>query len=336
MVNVDKLRRLFEAYRDFDDVLFQKTAQSIIEESVATNRMVEARDLKKALGDGTLTSLKHSKQATLVPLSSRNDSSLLKLEESTIHRGQLVLTEGAQKKIDRILQEHRSKTALHGSGLKAKSRILFWGPPGCGKTLTSKYLAYELGLPIAVVQLSSLISSYLGDTSTHLRKIFEFINNKPVVLLLDEFDAVGKSRSDKQDVGEVKRVVNSLLQLFDAYASDKSIIIAASNYQDILDEALWRRFDDIVSFEKPNKIERTRFLEMLLRDIKVEGSLSKISMAMNNLSFAEIEKVVQEAMKTVVIRGEKKLTDKELASHLAQYKNDILRARGAPSSSKKK
>ncbi len=335
MISADKVKRLFLAYRDYDDLAFLRTAQSIIEESLATNQISEAKELKKALGDGPrpLTS-KSTDQLSLIPNSSRGDGKLLALQESEIGPSQIVFTTEAKEKINRIIEEHKNNQMLHAHGLKAKSKLLFWGPPGCGKTFTSLYLAHELGLPIAVVQISSLISSYFGDTATHIKKIFDYVNSRPVILLLDEFDAIGKTRSDNQDVGEIRRTVNSLLQALDTITSDRSIIIAASNYQNILDEALWRRFDDIIEFPKPSKTDRQSFLKLLLRDIEFSGSLTEASAQTKDLSFAEIQKVIVETVKTALICGNSKVTASSFHEHLLKYQKDIKQARKSNSRNK--
>lgn len=338
MIDVGKVKRLLQAYRDYDDIAFFKAAESIIEESIASNRISEARELKKALG----TSKKRPdtppfvlQQMNMVP-SSRGDLKLLDLKESDIHAHQLVLGQEANAKITRVIQEHKSKDILHKHGLKAKSKLLFWGPPGCGKTLTSMFLAHELGIPIATVQISGLISSYMGDTSNHIQKVFDYATQNPVILLLDEFDSIGKSRTDAHDVGEIRRVVNSLLQAFDSFSSDKSIVIAASNHQDILDEALWRRFDDIVSFPKPSKQERENFLKKMMSGIKFEGSINKSALEMSNLSYAEIEKVIKETLKSKLMSNSNVITYTDLHNQLLQYKSDLNKARNTSQNKRKK
>ena len=327
MISVDRVKKLLQAYRDFDDTAFLRAAEAIIEESIASNKMSEAKELKKALGEGHRPVGFKTQQMSILPGSIRSDSKLFSLQESNVDSQQVVFSKETQEKIDRVIQEHKNKTLLHKHGLKAKSKLLFWGPPGCGKTLTSMYLGHSLGLPVAVIQLSSVISSYLGDTANHIRKVFEYANTNPVVLLLDEFDALGKSRDDRQDVGEARRVVNSILQSFDSFSSDRSLIIAASNYQDVLDEALWRRFDDIVAFPKPSKDEIEIFLKRLTSDISFQGSLSTISSEMKSLSFAEIERVVKEAIKSALMKGEERVSLADLKMHLRGYHSDVHRAK---------
>jgi SpoVK/Ycf46/Vps4 family AAA+-type ATPase len=327
MISIDRVKKLLQAYRDFDDTAFLRAAEAIIEESVASNRMSEAKELKRALGEGHRPVSFKTQQMNLLPSATRSDAKLFTLVESAVDERQIVLSKETREKIDRVVQEHKNKEILHRHGLRAKSKLLFWGPPGCGKTLTSMFLGNALGLPVAVVQLSALISSNLGDTGNHVRKVFDYANNNPVVLLLDEFDAIGKSRDDRQDVGEVRRVVNSILQAFDSFSSDRSIIVAASNYQDVLDEALWRRFDDIVSFPKPSKVEVEILLKKLTAEISIQGSLSAIALQMKSLSFAEIERVIHESIKSVVMKQQDEISADEIRTHLRLYTGDVNRAK---------
>jgi SpoVK/Ycf46/Vps4 family AAA+-type ATPase len=324
MPSTEKLKRLFQAYKDYDDVAFLRAAQAIIQDALTSNRISEANELKKALGEGNRPLTPRPKeQFSQLPTSSRGEGKLLNVTESNVERSDLVLSEATRTKIERIVQEQKSKTLLHNHGLKAKSKLLFWGPPGCGKTFTSRYLAHELGLPIAVVQIGAVVSSYLGDTASHVKKIFDYVDANPVVLLLDEFDAIGKSRTDRQDVGEIRRTVNALLQALDNISGDRSLVIAASNYQDVLDEALWRRFDEVIEFPKPAKLERQEYVTHLLAEIEFEGPIAEVTRQTNLLSFAEIEKVVNETIKTALISGNSSISLKDLGKHLAKYKLDL-------------
>ena len=152
------------------------------------------------------------------------------------------------------------------------NRILLCGPPGCGKTLTANAIASEIGIPVAYVKLDGLISSYLGQTGTNIRKIFDYVKNKRIVLFLDEFDAIAKKRDDANELGEMKRVVMTLLQNMDAMPANV-FLIAATNHHHLLDSALWRRFDISLFLELPNTIQRggiiRRFLSETLPDHKV-------------------------------------------------------------------
>ena len=226
-------------------------------------------------------------------------------------------------RLQRILEEHRNRSRLRQHGYAPKAKLLFWGPPGTGKTLCAHYLACELGLPIGVLRLNSVISSFLGDTAAHLQRVFNRANNTPMVLLLDEVDAVGKNRDDHNDVGELKRVVNSLLQAMDSFDGANSILVAASNHQYLLDPALWRRFDDVVSFPLPEYQEREEFVRYLLNGVKVEGALTTIVRQMNKLAYADIERITIEAVKTMILEGRETVAIKDISRELNAWRASV-------------
>ena len=163
---------------------------------------------------------------------------------------------------------------LSDAGLDIHLSLLLYGPPGCGKTTIAKDLANKLQLPLLVARLDSMISSLLGSTSKNLRKLFEYASSKPCILFLDEFDAIAKNRNDENEQGELKRVINSLLQDIDDYLADGNILIAATNRDELLDSAIWRRFQTIVSVEKPGKEETERMLSSLFAN--TVNSISKV------------------------------------------------------------
>jgi AAA+ superfamily predicted ATPase len=188
-------------------------------------------------------------------------------------------------------------------------------------------LAYELGLPVGLLRLSAVISSFLGDTASHLQRVFNLANTTPMVLLLDEVDAVGKNRDDPNDVGELKRVVNSLLQAMDSFDSSKSIVIAASNHQYLLDPALWRRFDDLIEFSLPTKTEREFYLQSLLNGVYFDGSLEYIAKNMSSLSYADIQRITIEAIKTMILEGREQLQSQDISEQLKAFKKASSEAR---------
>lgn len=164
----------------------------------------------------------------------------------------VVIEEENKNKVENIIVEYKNRELLYDYKLIPKTRILFCGPSGCGKTMTAEAIANELDMPLLYTRFDSVISSLLGETSTNLRKIFDFSKTGEWVLFFDEFDAIAKSRGDSNENSELKRVVNSFLQLMDNYPKE-TLIIAATNYETLIDKALWRRFDEIVYFDKPKE-----------------------------------------------------------------------------------
>jgi SpoVK/Ycf46/Vps4 family AAA+-type ATPase len=316
----DKLRQLFQAFRLRDDAGFLRVARSIISEELAANHHVAATELQRALGSGPSVTDKPPVSLHLLPKERRSEENLLYIDPEIASVPELMLTKGTEKKITRFLDEHRRSGHLAKYGYQPKRRLLFWGPPGCGKTLTARYVAGQLGLPFAVLRLSAVISSFVGDTSTNLQRVFDRANRTPMVLLLDEVDALGKKRDDPNDVGELKRVVNSLLQALDGFQSSQSVVIAASNHQYLLDPALWRRFEDVIAFPMPDSAAKSRQLKRLLDGVQIKGSLAGVVKNMSNLSFADVERIAVEAVKTMVLQDRTVLNVNDLQTELKEWK----------------
>lgn len=219
----------------------------------------------------------------------------------------VILSEDNLEIINDVIDDYYKNSALKAHDLKPKTKLLFCGPPGCGKTLTAEALAGELQLPLLYTRLDAIISSYLGDTASNLRKVFEYINQGRWLVFFDEFDAIGKSREDTNEHGEIKRVVNSFLQMIDTYDGE-SIIVAATNHQGLLDKAVWRRFDEIIFFDKPNDIEIERLIKLKLRTFpKYDIDFKKIVKELNGMSHSEIENICNESMKICVKNNLKEL-----------------------------
>ncbi|MDQ5827071.1 MAG: ATP-binding protein [Chloroflexota bacterium] len=324
------LIKLFEAYREGDDPAFHKTAESIIAEELAANHQGFAKELKKAIGNGHSGKPARAGDLMVLPKDRRDGEELVRLQKSLVDSTKIILAKETGGKVKRALDEHRHRNQLAAYGYNPKSKLLFWGPPGCGKTYTAFYLAHELGLPMGVIRLNALVSSFLGDTAFHLQKIFDFASSTPMVLLLDEVDAIGKERDDRNEVGELKRVVNSLLQALDTFNQGTSIIIAASNHQYLLDEALWRRFDDVVNFPIPAEAERVVHLSRLLSGVDFAGSPRVLARKMEAFSFADINRVVGEAVKTMILEGRRQLTNKDVVGQIDSYKKGIAHAKAGP------
>ncbi len=329
MIREEQIKALFQAYAQKNDASFLKTAETIISEELAANHHSLATELRRALAQARASREPlGSRQMTPLPKDRRNGDPLIHLRDAQVTQDQIIFSEHCGARIARIIEEHRKRLQLAKYGYAPKNKILFWGPPGCGKTYTAHYLGHELGLPVGVIRLNTVISSFLGDTASHLQRVFDLASSTPMVLLLDEVDAVAKDRDDPNDVGELKRVVNSLLQAMDSFESSQSLVIAASNHQYLLDPAIWRRFDEIIQFPLPSVEQRERYLRLLLNGIEFRGSFQSLSRAIGGTqSYSDLKRVVLEAVKTMIMEGATSLDAATVLVHFKRFRNDLSSAK---------
>ncbi|GEM05587.1 ATPase [Halolactibacillus miurensis] len=241
----------------------------------------------------------------------KNESSIIKsklydvIYPSGIDTDKLVLSSEVQKKVDSLINEYSNKEKFEKRGIIIENRLLLCGPPGCGKTTIAYHIAKKMNLPIVYVRLDSLISSMLGQTSSNLRAIFEELNDKNVIIFLDEFDSIAKKRDDSNELGELKRVVNSLLQNIDKMPTN-NFLISASNHEKLLDSAIWRRFNSVLYLDKPDSNLREVYIRNLLFEHKFHMdkiSVEKASRYCSNFSFSEIQEVCMKTMKKSILNN---------------------------------
>ncbi|MCM3239105.1 ATP-binding protein [Heyndrickxia oleronia] len=214
----------------------------------------------------------------------------------------IILSDQITNKLEEVIFEFFNKDKLNDMNLPYDNRILLCGPPGCGKTSTAYLLSKRLNMPIAYVRLDSLISSLLGQTGTNIRRIFEAVNGKEVILFLDEFDAIAKKRDDKNELGELKRVVNTLLQNIDMLPKDM-FVIAATNHEELLDSAVWRRFDSVINIGLPDSMMRERYLKSNLSNYELNINIDwdRLIRLTRGLSFSQLNDVVVKTIKKALI-----------------------------------
>lgn len=298
------------AFKKGDTSSFHNAVEEYIEEERRRNHPVVARDLERILqnGHGHHLSPLTVRDATSIlgelPTDKERGTPLVEIRDDERSLDELVLGDETREIIDRLVGEHRRNEMLHAHGLRASGKVLFCGPPGCGKTAVAGAVAKALYVPLVLVRFDAVISSYLGDTAANLGKVFDFARSRPMVLFFDEFDAIGKRRTDESDHGELKRVVNSFLQMLDGFRGE-SLIIAATNHEQILDPALWRRFDEIVQFPRPLAEQIEVLLVRRLRQIGVSPAvvLKEQARKLVGMSFADVERIAMDAIKEVVLDG---------------------------------
>ncbi|MDT6970390.1 AAA family ATPase [Streptomyces thermocarboxydus] len=237
-----------------------------------------------------------------VPLSDE-DAPLVTLSEPRVALEELVLTPQTFTALAEILNEQRHVSRLAAHGLRPRSKLLLAGPSGTGKTRTAEALAYTLGIPLVKVRLSAVVSSYLGQTARHLERILSYAEGGRWVVSFDEIDMFAGERSDS-DHGEMRRVSTVFLQQLEDYASD-NLVIATTNHGSALDSAMWRRFDEVLSYRLPTQSQIASLLEIKLRKFTYKINREQTVRALSGMSHAEIEAVCLDVMRKSVLAGDK-------------------------------
>lgn len=352
----DLVRRLILAHTKDDESAFLDAARAIVSEERRKQHHVLADDLESVLSANEAADMSSSttqmKSLSLLearfgdlPKDHERGAALVEIIEPNRSLDDLVLTPDTRQSLDRILTENRHADLLYSHGLRPANKIIFCGPPGCGKTVAAEAIAQGLYLPLVLVRFDAVVSSYLGETAANLRKVFDFAKTRPMVMLFDEFDAIGKSRTAEEEHGELKRVVNSFLQMLDSFRGE-AVMIAATNHQGLLDVALWRRFDEAVYFSKPDSIA---IRELLIRNLRQTGVSTAIRVeskakALVGMSHADVERIAKDAVKQTIIEGraevlpdilEQAISRQRDRIRLTQHRNGIVRPQRTKTAKKK-
>ena len=312
MATAEQMKSLVKAYADCNDEKFKTVVLQIAAHEARLGHDNLARELKKQIDRIG------NKRANIVQLTSTNP--MLSLSMPSHDLSELIVSEDITDKIQRILNEYRNRNKLISYGLTNRRKILIEGNPGTGKTLTASIIASELSLPLYTVQMDKLVTKFMGETSAKLRQVFDSIESNVGVYLFDEFDAIGADRSLDNEVGEMRRILNSFLQFIEQDGSE-SIIIAATNNQRLLDQALFRRFDDVLHYMLPAHMEIKRLLEYKIKSYDENFTIPKdVIKAADGLRHAEITRVCDDAIKNSILNDES-ITDKIIISLLNERHN---------------
>lgn len=226
-----------------------------------------------------------------------------------VNLSNIIVSEDIKSKITRIISEFIQRDKLRKHDLENRRKILLSGPPGTGKTLTASIIANELHLPLYTILMDKMVTKYMGESSAKLRQVFDLIEQKQGVYLFDEFDAIGGERSRDNDVGEMRRVLNSFLQFIDRDSSD-SLIIAITNNKALLDQALFRRFDDLILYHLPDEEEKLALLKNRLFRYSRQVQFDQLLPDINGLSHAEISLACLDAIKETVLDEKQSMSNK--------------------------
>lgn len=318
------IKQLLLSYNNEDRESFLKYVREYIDREKRMKHTQVARELEKALFErkNAFGAEKRFKNSMPVPRDNEKGFPLVEVAQFDDSFENLIIEDGVKSQLDQIIREFNDSDILSSYNLSYKQKILLCGKPGTGKTYTARIVSSLLNIPLVYIRFDSIISSYLGETASNLRKVFDYIEQGTWIVLFDEFDIIGKNRDDIYEHGEIKRVVNNFLQMLDNY-SGKSILFAATNHQYLLDSAIWRRFDDILFYDLPDKNSRFKLLERYLKPIKRDTNinLSSIAEKSKGLSPADIKMVAEEAMKLSIINAQTKLSEKNIDTALRKFIN---------------
>jgi SpoVK/Ycf46/Vps4 family AAA+-type ATPase len=320
MARSDLLKRLFLGFATGDRSAFIEAAREVIQDEQKKHHVVLARELSEILEDGSGANGRATPQFEPLPKDKDRGTDLVEVIRPQRYLEDLVLDATQRDGVGRICEEFRYWEVLEANGLRPAARLLFCGPPGCGKTVTAEAMANALGLPLLYARFDSVISSLLGETASNLRKVFDYAACGTWVVLFDEFDAIGRARDDATEHGELKRVVNAFLQMLDRFKG-RSLVIAATNFEQSLDPALWRRFDEILRFTRPDQQQ----VEQLLR--KRCGSrlgqnldLAPVVSSLGGSSHADVERLALDALKRMALEGRRKLDPSDFEEALQRFR----------------
>jgi len=264
-----------------------------------------ANEIQKVLsGSATASEIARSRGANIaLPVDLDSRLELLKREASPRVHPEPIWSPTVRVELESLLNERARADELTLAGLSPSRSVLLVGPPGLGKTLAARWLAEKLSRPLLTLDLASVMSSFLGKTGSNIRVVLDFARRQPCLLLLDEFDAIAKRRDDTAEIGELKRLVTVLIQAIDEWPAD-GLLVAATNHPELLDPAIWRRFDRIIEFPFPTEEEIERQLEGLIGDQLSQPTIRTVSTLFKGKSYAEVAREVMRAKRQAVLNGE--------------------------------
>lgn len=318
MAIANQIKALLKSHVDGDDALFLSIAMQMAAQEAKKGHGNLAKEIRDLI-DSAKSRPKFA-ESKAIPLAKPKGelSQLLNVSYPQIRLVDMVLSENIQAKLDRLIKEHKHVQKLRTHGLSPRKKLLLVGPPGTGKTMTASVLAGELGLPLFIVRLESLMTKYMGETAGKLRLIFDAIEQTRGVYLFDEFDSIGSQRGNTNDVGEIRRVLNSFLQMIEQDTSD-SLLIAATNHHELLDHALFRRFDDLIEFDLPGNNEIITALKSKLAVFKTSRILwKKVAEAALTLSYGDITRACEDAIKDAIIHNKEVVSQVDLINAIKE------------------
>jgi SpoVK/Ycf46/Vps4 family AAA+-type ATPase len=314
MATAEQIKSLLRSHFDNDSERFLTISLQVAAHEARQGHMALADEIKNLVEKNKQN---RSRIITLHP----DLSDLILQAEPDTKLPELIVNDSIKTRIMRLLKEYRQRTKIQQFGLQNRRKLLISGPPGTGKTLTASIIAGELNLPLYTILVDKLITKYMGETAAKLRQIFEVIARQKGVYLFDEFDAIGAERGRENEVGEMRRVLNAFLQFIEHDKSD-SFIIAATNNPGILDKALFRRFDDVLYYNLPEKDQVVQLIKNRLGTFKGAYKIESLAEEINALSHSDICQACDDAIKDAILDGKNKVS-KELLLNMLKDRSDV-------------
>ena len=306
MASSEHIKALLLSHLERDEDRFLSVALQVAAHEARSGHGRLAQELR----DIVEKARKQPKVGTAVPIARgfKDSSGLLFATTPKLRLTDLIVPPDVKDRLQRVIREQRHLAKLKNHGLSPRRKLLLVGPPGTGKTFTASILAGELGYPLFEVRLDALITKFMGETSAKLRQVFDAMDDMRGVYFFDEFDALGSQRTTPNDVGEARRILNSFLQMIEQDQSN-SLIVCATNHEEILDHALFRRFDDVVRYRLPGPIEIvTLFKGRLTPHVRGDFSWNQLATLADGLSSAEVTLAAQDAIKDLLIDDRDEVT----------------------------
>lgn len=292
-----QMARLALTGREQDVALYiQRLARRLRQQEPAT-----AEALTTLLRESPTRASPLRRAATPLPVDSDSRLALVRVEDPPLGDPELILPAAVAHQLGQLVEERARVSELEAAGLVPTRTALFLGPPGVGKTMAARWLAVRLGYPLLVLDLSSVMSSLLGRTGVNLRHVLDYARDHRCVLLLDELDSIGKRRDDDADVGELKRLVNVLLQQLDDWPANTGLLLGATNHPALLDPAIWRRFEAKIEFPLPDAAGRLRAVRAFMNDSLSLATEDVLVRIFNQRSFSEIEMALERAQRAAAL-----------------------------------
>lgn len=320
MATASQIKALLRSHVARDDERFITIAMQVAAHEARQGHTKLANELKKLIDEAKSKANRDRRNVVSIIQPKSELAAILEVSQPRTKLSDLTFSDEQRRVFERIILEYRQQGKLRDHSLEPRRKLLLFGPPGTGKTATASALAHDLHLPLFTIRLDGLITKFMGETASKLRLVFEAMRQSRGLYFFDEFDAIGSDRHSPNDVGEIRRVLNSFLQFLEQDRSD-SMIVAATNYKRLLDSALFRRFDDVINYALPTCPQIKSIIRNRLAQFECSiQNWKKIEEIAEGLSHAEITRACDDAAKLAVLEGTRKILVQTIEGTLNERK----------------